>query len=51
MLRVEIFDKDIGRDDFLCDNTIPLDSVFKQFSTNQWYPLFKKGKEKGQINL
>jgi len=51
-LQVSIFDKDVGsEDDFICDGTITLTSVFQGGVAEQWFPLFRKGKSAGQIQV
>lgn len=51
-LQVTLFDKDIGsQDDFICDGTITLTSVFQTGVAEQWFPLFRKGKSAGQIQV
>lgn len=51
-VHIAIFDRDIiTRDDFIGDTTIPLMQVFQMKQIAQWYPLTRKGRNCGQINV
>ena len=52
MLHVVIYDKDfITSDDFVAESYVNLIDVFQKGQVANWFPLKKKGKNSGQINL
>lgn len=51
-VHISVFDRDIlTRDDFICDTTIPLMTVFQRRQHSEWFPLYRKGRSGGRINV
>ena len=50
-MRVEMWDEDVGKDDFIGECDVPLTDVYRQQRANNWYTLKKKGKSSGQVMI
>ena len=50
-MRVEIWDKDVGKDDFIGQCDVPLADVYAKNRANNLYTLMRKGKSSGQIMI
>ena len=46
-----MFHKDISDDEHLGDNKISLEEVLKNGAHSKWYPIYRKGKEVGEVYL
>ena len=52
MIHVALYDKDtFTKDDFICEGNIPLMDVIMSGTSNQWFPLNRKGKNVGDIKV
>ncbi len=45
-MRMQVYDKDFGKDDFIGEGTVDLTEVFMRKNVNNYYPIYrKKGKK------